>query len=257
MKTIKRMRIGLQFFADAEGVDTGAEATTTDDGVVEQTENTEDVTSDESQNVEKKQVEKSFSQADVDEIINKRMAREKGASSFLEKLAKRQNMSVNEFMKSVDEAISNQEITNYSKEKGVSTEIAKEMFSMKQKLTDMEEKNNQFEKEKAIQQDWKELKEEFPDVTPDNIPKEVLDMASKGTKLVDAYSRYAYKQLKSTQDDVKKDAIKDYLAGKLKIEPVEGAGSSVVVAPESQPKTFEEARKQAMSFLANSKEFKV
>lgn len=257
MKIIKRMRIGLQFFADAEGVDTTeAEATSTDDGV-EQTETTENVTSDESQNVEKKQVEKTFSQAELDEIINKRMAREKGASSFLEKLAQRQNMSVNEFMKSVEEAISNQEITNYSKEKGVSNEIAKEMFSMKQKLSDMEAQNKRFEKEKAIQQEWKELKEEFPDVAPENIPKEVLEMTSKGTKLVDAYSRYAYKQLKESQDKIKQDAIKDYLAGKLKADPVEGAGSTVVVAPESHPKTFEEARKQAISYLQNSKEFKV
>lgn len=253
---MKKLRIKLQFFAE-EGADTTAE-TTPAETESEQTVTTENVTSGKNEDAgEKTQVEKLFTQQDLDAMINKRMAREKGASSFLEKLATRQNMSVDDFMKSVETAISNQEIQNYSEEKGVSQDIAKEMFEMKQRLSDIEAEKNKLAKDKELQQEWKEFNDEFPDVKPEDIPKEVLDNASKGVKLVDAYSRYAYKQLKSTQEDVRKNAVKDYLAGKLKIEPVEGAGSSVVVAPPSAPKTFDEARKQSLEFLKNSKEFRV
>lgn len=250
------LRIKLQYFAEEDVVDTDtADTESAEDGVGEQTETTENVTSADPDNA-KKQTEKLFTQAELDEKITKRMAREKGASALLEKLAKRQGVSVDDFVKNVESAISEQEVNTYSKEKGISQDLAQEIMQMKQELADTKEINQKLAKEKELQDEWKAFSTEFPNVKPEDIPKEVLDQASKGTKLVDAYSRYEYKRLVSTQDDVKKNAIKEYLEGKLKYEPVEGSGATVVTTS-SKPKTFDDARKQALEFLKNSKEFKV
>lgn len=253
---MKRL-LDLQFFADevAEATES-TETTTADAGVGNQTETTENVTSAEPEKAENKP-EKTFTQKDIDNAINKRLAREKGASDFLEKLAKRQNLSVDAFMKQVDEAVRAEEVKNYSNENNVSEEVAKKVLGLEQEVLSLKADKEKAEHEVALKQEWDELIKEFPDVKPDSIPQEVLDMAKDGTKLRDAYTRYEYSKLKANQEDIKKNAIKDYLAGKLKIEPVEGSGGSAVVTPNGTPKTWQDAKQGALAILRANKEFKV
>jgi len=253
-------RLDLQFFAD-EVVETPVEATESTETTANaeegnQTETTENVTSAESEKAETKP-EKTFSQKDIDNAINKRLAREKGASEFLEKLAKRQNLSVDAFMKQVDEAVRNEEISKYSTENNVSEEVAKKVLDLENEVQGLKADKAKAEKEVALKQEWDELVKEFPDVKPDNIPQEVLDMAKDGTKLRDAYTRYEFSKLKANQEEIKKSAIKDYLAGKLKIDPVEGSGGGVGVTQPTQPKTWDDAKKGALAMLRAKKEFKV
>lgn len=254
-------RLHLQFFADeveaAPAETTEAATETTANAEVEnQTETTEDVTPKATEAAETK-AEKMFSEQEVNKVIQKRLAREKGASDFLEKLAKRQNLSVDAFMKQVDEAVRNEEISKYSTENNVSEEVAKKVLDLEQEVQGLKADKAKAEKEVALKQEWDDLIKEFPDVKPDSIPQEVLDIAKDGTKLRDAYTRYEYSKLKANQEDVKKNAIKDYLAGKLKIEPVEGSGGSAVVTPNGTPKTWQDAKKGALAMLRASKEFKV
>ena len=250
--------LDLQFFAEEVADTTStAETTTTDVEVGEQTETTENVTPAEPSKVEGNKAEKQFTQAELNALVEKRLAREKGASDFLEKLAKRQNLDIDAFMKSVDEAIANEEVRSYSEQNNVSEEVAKKVLGLEQEVSALKADKEKAEKENATRKEWEDFAKEFPDVKPDSIPQEVLDMAANGSKLVDAYSRYAYKQLLVGQESLKQDIIKDYLAGKIKTEPVEGSGGNAVAMQKETPKTFEEAKKQAMALFRAQKEFKV
>lgn len=250
--------LDLQFFAD-EVADTTStvETTTTDVEVGEQTETTENVTPAETSNVDGNKSEKQFTQSEVNALVEKRLAREKNASGFLEKLAKRQNLDIDAFMKSVDDAIASEEVRNYSEQNNVSEEVAKKVLGLEQEVSALKADKEKAEKDNATRKEWEDFAKEFPDIKPDDIPQEVLDMASNGSKLVDAYSRYAYKQLKASQEKLKQDTIKDYLAGKIKAEPVEGSGGNAVATQKEAPKTFDEAKKQALALFRTQKDFKV
>lgn len=250
--------LDLQFFAEEVADTTStAETTTTDVEVGEQTETTENVTPAEPAKVEGNKAEKQFTQAELNALVEKRLAREKGASDFLEKLAKRQNLDVDAFMKSVDDAIANEEVRSYSEQNNVSEEVAKKVLGLEQEVSALKADKEKAEKENATRKEWEDFAKEFPDVKPDSIPQEVLDMAANGSKLVDAYSRYAYKQLLAGQESLKQDVIKEYLAGKIKTEPVEGSGGNAVAVQKEAPKTFEEAKKQALALFRTQKEFKI
>lgn len=250
--------LDLQFFAD-EVADTTStvETTTTDVEVGEQTETTENVTPAETSNVDGNKSEKQFTQSEVNALVEKRLAREKNASGFLEKLAKRQNLDIDAFMKSVDDAIASEEVRNYSEQNNVSEEVAKKVLGLEQEVSALKADKEKAEKDNATRKEWEDFAKEFPNIKPDDIPQEVLDMASNGSKLVDAYSRYAYKQLKASQEKLKQDTIKDYLAGKIKAEPVEGSGGNAVATQKEAPKTFDEAKKQALALFRTQKDFKV
>ena len=250
--------LDLQFFAD-EVADTAStvETTTTDVEVGEQTETTENVTPAETSNVDGNKSEKQFTQSEVNALVEKRLAREKNASGFLEKLAKRQNLDIDAFMKSVDDAIASEEVRNYSEQNNVSEEVAKKVLGLEQEVSVLKADKEKAEKDNATRKEWEDFAKEFPNIKPDDIPQEVLDMASNGSKLVDAYSRYAYKQLKASQEKLKQDTIKDYLAGKIKAEPVEGSGGNAVATQKEAPKTFDEAKKQALALFRTQKDFKV
>lgn len=250
--------LDLQFFAE-EVADTTStvETTTTDVEVGEQTETTENVTPAETSNVDGNKSEKQFTQSEVNALVEKRLAREKNASGFLEKLAKRQNLDIDAFMKSVDDAIASEEVRNYSEQNNVSEEVAKKVLGLEQEVSALKADKEKAEKDNATRKEWEDFAKEFPNIKPDDIPQEVLDMASNGSKLVDAYSRYAYKQLKASQETLKQDTIKDYLAGKIKAEPVEGSGGNAVATQKEAPKTFDEAKKQALALFRTQKDFKV
>ena len=250
--------LDLQFFADEVADTTStAETTTTDVEVGEQTGTTENVTPAETSNVDGNKSEKQFTQAELNALVEKRLAREKGAGDFLEKLAKRQGLDVDAFMKSVDDAIASEEVRNYSEQNNVSEEVAKKVLGLEQEVSVLKADKEKAEKDNATRKEWEDFAKEFPNIKPDDIPQEVLDMASNGSKLVDAYSRYAYKQLKASQEKLKQDTIKDYLAGKIKAEPVEGSGGNAVATQKGAPKTFDEAKKQALALFRTQKDFKV
>lgn len=249
--------LDLQFFAEESADTTSTAETTTDVEVGEQTETTENVTPAETSNVEGNKAEKQFTQSELDAIVEKRLAREKGAHDFLEKLAKRQNLDIDSFKKSVEEAIASEEVRSYSEQNNVPEEVAKKVLGLEQEVSALKADKEMAEKENATRKEWEDFAKEFPNIKPEEIPQEVLDMAAQGSKLIDAYSRYAYKQLKSSQETLKQDIIKDYLAGKIKAEPVEGSGGNAVATQKEAPKTFDEAKKQALALFRTQKEFKV
>lgn len=100
-----------------------------------------------------------------------------------------------------------------------------------------------------------ELFNAYPNLNPKDIPDEVLKMQQeKGLSLLDAYEKHEFQKFKSMDlEKLKKDAVQEYIKkvkqGNL---PVEGGGSSPVIQSEP-PKTFDEARKQALEFLKNNK----
>lgn len=253
---MKNLRINLQFFAEEVVDETTDSAEETGASSETETVTEENVTPDEQKPAQTKS-DKMFSQEDLDKAITKRLAREKGATEFLEKLAKRQNLSLDAFMNQVDEELHNEEIQNYSEKNNVSEEVAQKILGLEQEINSLKADKAKADKEIALKQEWEEFTKEFPDVKPDSIPQEVLDTAKDGTKLKDAYMRYAYNNLKAQQEDIKKNAIKDYLTGKLKIEPVEGSSGGAVVSQPGSPKTWADAKKGALALLRASKEMKV
>lgn len=130
-------------------------------------------------------------------------------SSFLSKLAAQSNTDIQGLMDSVEAKV-------MANEKGISEDIALERVKLNRERAEFEaQKNTKTEpaEQKAApaetQQSVAEAKrqdefiafaQEYPDVKPETIPKEVWEEFNKGKSLVGAYSRYENKQLREKLD---------------------------------------------------------
>ena len=127
-------------------------------------------------------------------------------SSFLSKLAAQSNTDIQGLMDSVEAKV-------MATEKGISEEIALERVKLNRERAEFEAQKNaktepaEQKTEPAAEQqqsvedakrrdEFVEFAQEYPDVKPETIPKEVWEEFNKGTSLVGAYLRYENKQLR-------------------------------------------------------------
>lgn len=155
-----------------------------------------------------------------------------------------------------DAAIAKQEAEREAQKKNLDPEVYQELQELKQF-------KNQTEKEKIISsEDSKlmndpkvgELYKQWHDEIMTNVREHnsrpdiefTIMLREKAAELVGQ---------KPNVEELKQQAVKEYIENLKKgNKPVESGGASPVVVA-SQPKTFEEARKQAMEFMKLSKEF--
>ena len=160
-------------------------------------------------------------------------------------------------------------------EKGIDPSIVDEAVANNPAVKWANEFKSQQEATEFVQKDqmhfleWFEKENGRPfDVKTDVIPPEVFQKAElyqksrgkEGESLVDAYIKHdyvsvkgQYKDFESKKEELRQNAVKEYLEGLKKgNKPVEGSGSPPVVVP-SEPKTFDDAKKGALEFLKQSK----
>ena len=190
--------------------------TATTDGEIS-TESTEQVETGDTAQVEQEQhetaqerQERLFKQADVDRIIQQRIAKEKQrfeselkshpTLSYLEEKAQRLGMTVDQLIEN-DRKFEEQQKLNELVQKNIPPEIAQEVLEnrkFRETYTTKEKEQQQKQEQQQMYSEFLEAYPEFKDPQRANeIPPEVWQMVDKGEKLLNAYARYENQRLKA------------------------------------------------------------
>jgi len=123
----------------------------------------------------------------------------KSTLDFVESLAKQQGMAVDDYIKAVNENQRQQEIESLAQSRGVDTDLAEELYMLKQERKEREQREQEFQTRERENQEYMDFFKEFPNVSAEQIPTEVFELRAKnqGMSLTDAYIRHEYNLLKS------------------------------------------------------------
>lgn len=141
------------------------------------------------------------------------------------------------------------------KQQGIDPQILNKYLESNPELQYARQVIEQQKQQEDFNKQANELFSAYPNLNPKDIPEEVFRIQQeKGLSLLDAYEKHQYQQYKSMDlEKIKKEAVQEYIKkvkeGNL---PVEGGGSGPVIQTEV-PKTWDEARKQALEYLKNNK----
>lgn len=142
----------------------------------------------------------------------------------------------------------------------VDPELYRKLTQTEQQAQQALEKLSKYEQKELLQKQTEELSKDSRWGSFFNANKsEILDVASKfnvdlnTARLLVLDQKYQEPDL----EQVRQNAVKEYFE-KVKAgnTPVEGSGNSAIVTGNSTPKTWDDARKQALSFLRGSKQNK-
>ena len=117
---------------------------------------------------------------------------------FVEKLAQQNGMSVQDYLKAVDEYQRQQEIETLAQQRSLDPELAEELYLLRQERQERLTQKQQQEQQTKQQQEYLDFFDEFPTVKPEEIPDEVWRIkAERGISITDAYYRYENKLIKN------------------------------------------------------------
>ena len=152
---------------------------------------------------------KTFTQEEVNTIIKKRLAKEKGKApddplySFAMEIVSESGMAPEDFIAQARAGrAKNREAyeTKKASMEGVSPEVYKELQEARQI-------KSQHAEDQRRRQGVTEFQAEFPDVSLDDVPDDIVQkFFDNGGSLVDLYARHAVKQLRSQKPDTTKQA---------------------------------------------------
>ncbi len=182
--------------------------------------------------------------------------------SLIEQQAQQYNMTPQEYIEAIEQQRQEAEKQRYI-EQGLDPDLINELVEKHpavQYANQIKTQEQQRAEEQAkFNAETQEFAEMFPDLDPSKVPQSVWDQVAqirqeKGLSIVDSYLRVTRTQQPNIEE-VKQQAIKEYVE-KLKTgqRPVEGSGSSPVIVTDT-PKTFEDARKQALEVMRQTKQF--
>ncbi len=176
---------------------------------------TVDATAGEQATAEETQQEKQerlFRQADVDRIIQERLARERQKYetelksnphlSYLQEKAQRLGMTVEQLIEN-DRKWEQQQKLNELVQRNIPKEYAEKLLKVDEleQWKAQQEQQRQAEQQRQQQQQYKqqmyaEFLQMYPEVKPEQIPKEVWQMVNEGHRLASAYAIHENKLLK-------------------------------------------------------------
>jgi hypothetical protein len=145
--------------------------------------------------------EKTFTQAELDSIIQKRLEREKvkyesdPKVKFIQDVAQRYNMTPDEYIEAVKQAEEQQKLNEMVQQKGIPEEVAQELMEAKKEREERKKKEADEALQKKQQQELKDFLDYKPDVKPADIPQSVWETVTKGIPLKFAYMEYENKML--------------------------------------------------------------
>jgi hypothetical protein len=133
------------------------------------------------------------------------------ALAYVEKLAKANNMTVDQIVQHWQQADEQAEIQALAEKDNVPYEIAERLYRVEQKANQTETRLNTEQQTKAEQEkqqkEFNEFFENYPDVKADSVPKEVWERREKtGKSLSDAMAWHENQQLKSEIKLLKQNA---------------------------------------------------
>ena len=156
--------------------------------------------------------ERLFRQADVDRIIQERLARERQKYetelknnphlSYLQEKAQRLGMTVEQLIEN-DRKWEQQQKLNELVQRNIPKEYAEKLLKVDEleQWKTQQEQQRQAEQQRQQQQQYKqqmyaEFLQMYPEVKPEQIPKEVWQMVNQGHRLASAYAIHENKLLK-------------------------------------------------------------
>lgn len=156
--------------------------------------------------------ERLFRQADVDRIIQERLARERQKYetelknnpylSYLEQKAQRFGITVEQLIEN-DQKWEQQQKLNELIQNNIPKEYAEKLLKVDEleQWKAQQERQRQVEQQRQQHQQYKqqmyaEFLQMYPDVKPEQIPKEVWQLVNQGHRLASAYAIYENKLLK-------------------------------------------------------------
>jgi hypothetical protein len=150
--------------------------------------------------------EKTFTQAELDDIITKRLERDrestskKAAQSARDSYIAEQNYEWQgkpiKTEAEYKQALREKELVEQYQEQGLPDDVVKELVESKKFREQYENDRKQSEASQKQQSEFKVFLDAYPDIKPDEIPPGVWEDVNKGTRLVDAYARHENKLLK-------------------------------------------------------------
>ncbi len=116
--------------------------------------------------------------------------------TFVEKQAQKYGMTIDEYLRAVEQEEQEQEIQRLAESKGLPEDIAKELYESKKFREQYTQREQQELAQKNQQKMLADFINEYPDVKADDIPQEVWKDFDRGIDLVSAYAKYENKVLK-------------------------------------------------------------
>ena len=203
------------------------------------------------------QQERTFTQSELNRIIQDRLTRERQRYTPYESLianeAKKYGMEPDEYIQAVQRQQQEAEKQRYY-EAGLDPDLVSEVVAQHPAVQWAQSFMTQQQQEQMFNAQAKELLEVHPDLDVKNIPPEVFHLNAQGLSLLDAYNRVMIPKIKQDQSKIKEQAVKEYLARKSgRVGVTEGSGSAPVLEM-STPKNFQDAKSQALAYLKSIKE---
>lgn len=120
---------------------------------------------------------------------------------FVEKLAKQNNMSVQEYMQEVERYEREQAIQDIADNNQLSKEMAEELFLLREERKTRAQKDEEAKREAEKKEEYLSFVNEFPNVDVDSIPVEVFELKHQNPRLTltDAYIRHQWNEQKKAQ----------------------------------------------------------
>lgn len=189
---------------------------------------------------EEKPTGKTFSQAEVDAVVEKRLAREKAAHEKaikenpalqnLERIAQRNGLTTDALLA----ALEKQAVTQMAEEQGISVEAAERIVKAEAKAAEADAviaaQQAQSKQQEADRKEFADFVAAYPEIPPDKIPPEVWADRDTGKKtLLAAYKDHETKALKQELE-----TLKQQLANKQRAPITGGVGSHGTVAIENE-----------------------
>lgn len=181
--------------------------------------------------------EKTFTQQDVDRIVESRLARVKAAPppenpilSGFERIAQKSGMTSDQLL----QALERQTIEALADQEGLSFEAAERLTKAEQRAAEADrilaEQQTATKRQAAEQADFEAFVAAYPDVAPDAIPAAVWEARRAGKSLVDAYAAH---EAGALRERVK--ALETQLQNTRRAPISGGVGSHGVETPSADP----------------------
>lgn len=131
---------------------------------------------------------------------------------LIENLAKKSNMTVEEYVAAVEQQEEDQKIKEIAEKNGIPEDFAKKFAELEKKTTTLEKTQKELEKQKQETQEFNDFFEFYkqdsgkPLTDINEIPQEVYNIKNKtGKSLTDSYIAYQYNEMKKAKSIITKN----------------------------------------------------
>jgi hypothetical protein len=172
----------------------------TPEGATEQVEQTEDTAPS----------QKTFTQAELDQIIQKRLEREKQKYEsdpriqFVQGLAEMYGLTPEQYIEAVKQQEEQAKLDALIQQ-NIPQDVAQEILESRKFREQWEAEQAQKQQEELQRMEFMDFFQNYPDVKPEEIPQEVWERNTQGVPLKYAYMEYEHKNLKDRLGKLEKN----------------------------------------------------